>query len=331
MNVRDTGKTAEPPSPSEERAGERLQSSEGTIYSINLIPIGGFVRILGENNDSQEHPGSFINKGFWPRFLTLVAGVIMNVILAWVLLSVGYIIGLPVGVNSVSEIPAHTVFINPQTAITLVVPGESADKAGLKTDDIILKIDSQSFSQIADIQNYVKSHEGQSIVFNIQRGRQDINIPVTPKLNPGPDEGPTGIELAIVGKLKYPWYYAVWEGGKTTVSSLKQVAWGMVQLFGGKVSLSNVGGPVKIARLVGQARQSGFTSVLFLTVMLSLSLAVLNILPFPALDGGRVLFLLIETVRRKKNNPKVEQIVNTAGFIFLILLMVAVTIHDIMR
>jgi regulator of sigma E protease len=329
------GKTAElsPPlgeMPSASEA-ERVQLSGGTIYSINAIPLGGFVRILGENNEAEEHPGSFINKGFWPRLLTLVAGVVMNVILAWVLLSVGYIVGLPVGVSSVSDIPAHTIFSNPQMTITLIVPGQPADKAGLKADDVILKIDNQSFSQISDIQNYVLNHEGKSITFDIQRGRQNLNIPVTPKLNPGPNQGPTGIELSLVGNLKFKWYYAVWEGAKSTVIAIGQITGGLYQLFTGKLGLAGVGGPVKIAQLVGVARQYGFMALLNLTIMLSLSLAVLNILPFPALDGGRVLFLIIEKVRRKRNNQKVEQIVNTAGFIFLILLMAAVTVHDIIR
>lgn len=311
-------------------AGQATQLfADSTIYSVNLIPLGGFVKILGENNDNENHPGSFVNKPFWPRFFTLIAGVAMNVILAWVLLSIGYMVGLPVAVDSAANIPAHTTFSQPQVAILDVTPGLPADKAGIKPNDIIVSINQQQFAVIPDIQNYIKEHAGSVVNFQIQRGRQDLSFKITPNPNPRPDEGAVGISLSIVGKLKYPWYYAVWEGAKTTYSALGQIVSGLGELITGKAGIAGVGGPVKIAQLVGQARQTGFMSLMTLTIMLSLSLAVLNILPFPALDGGRVLFLIIEKLRGRRNNQKVEQIVNTVGFVFLLLLMVAVTIKDI--
>ena len=310
-------------------ADEQNIKTSGTIYSINLIPLGGFVRILGENNENEDHPGSFINKGFWPRFLTLVAGVIMNVILAFVIFSAGYMIGLPVAVDSVTDIPAHASFSHPQVAILDVEPGLPADKAGIKANDILLAIDGQKITDVTTIQNYVKAHAGSQVDIEVQRGAQDLNFEVVPNPNPGPNEGPTGIDLSLVGRLKYSPLYAIIEGAKTTGSELVAIVVGLYQLFSGGVGLSSLGGPVKIAKLTGQVAGLGFVYLLQFMAFLSLNLAVLNILPFPALDGGRVLFLLIEKVRRKRNNQKVEQFVNTVGFVFLILLMVAVTIHDI--
>jgi regulator of sigma E protease len=306
-------------------------NSNNTIYSINAIPLGGFVRILGENNEHAEHPGSFINKGFWPRFLTLVAGVVMNVILAWALLSAGFAVGLPVAVTNLSEVPANAQFSQSKIAILEAVKNLPADKAGVKANDIIVSIDGQKFTNVTDIQKYVKEHAGSPVVFELQRKQLLEKITVTPQLNPPAGEGPTGIVLALVGKLKYPWYAAIWQGGKTTISGLGGIVSGLYNLLATHTGFSSLGGPVKIAKLTGEVAGMGFVYLLQFTAFLSLNLAVLNILPFPALDGGRVLFLLIEKVRRKRNNQKVEQIVNGVGFALLLLLMVAVTVQDIIR
>ncbi len=302
-----------------------------TVYSINAIPLGGFVRILGENNGNAEHPGSFINKGFWPRFLTLVAGVVMNVILAWVLLSVGFGIGLPVAVSSMTDVPKNAVFTGQQIAILEVVKDLPADKAGIKTNDVVLSIDNKQFASVPEIQSYIKEHAGAPVEFSLLRQKQNVKVSVTPSINPPQGEGPTGIALSLVGKLKYPWYLAVVKGGETTISGLKNIISGLYGLIVSHTGFSSLGGPVKIAKLTGEVAGMGFIYLVQFTAFLSLNLAVLNILPFPALDGGRVVFLLIEKIRRKKNNQKIEQIVNVAGFVFLLLLMVAVTINDVIR
>ncbi len=315
--------------PVNEQAGQAPSGS--TIYSINAIPLGGFVRILGENNENAEHPGSFINKGFWPRFLTLIAGVVMNVILAWVLLSVGYGVGLPVAIDNINSVPAIAKFEYSGIGVLEVSPGSPADKGGLKIDDMLLKIDDKNFSDSSNLREYIMSNAGKSFNFEIKRGENYQTVQVDSLKNPPDGQGPTGISLGNIGKLKYPWYAAAWEGAKTTRIQLINIVTGLGQLFTGKVNLNSLGGPVKIAQLTGQVAKTGFLNLLGFTAFLSLNLAVLNILPFPALDGGRVVFLLIEKIRRKKNNQKFEQIVNVAGFVFLLLLMVAVTINDVIR
>ncbi len=302
-----------------------------TVYSINAIPLGGFVRILGENNDNENNPGSFINKSFGKRLFTLVAGVIMNVLLAWVLLSAGYMVGLPVAINSPSDIPRNGSFGNQRIAILEVVKDLPADKAGLKPNDILLNIDGQNFSAVSEIQSYIKAHAGQPVVFKVERHGADLSLPITPSANPPEGQGPTGIGLSVVGKLKFPLYVAVWQGAITTVNGLEGIVRGLYSLFTSSAGFSSLGGPVKIAKLTGEVAGLGFVYLLQFTAFLSLNLAVLNILPFPALDGGRVLFLIIEKIRRKRNSQKVEQWVNTAGFVFLILLMVAVTVNDLIK
>lgn len=305
--------------------------NEPTIYSINLIPLGGFVRIMGENNEHEDQPGSFISKGFWPRFLTLVAGVCMNIILAWALLSVGFDVGLPAAVNSANDIPKGASFSNPQTAILDVVKDLPASKAGLMPNDIIVSLDGKQFAEVSDLQSYIKQHAGSPVAFNVKRGSKELSINVTPNINPAPGQGATGIEISLIGKLKYPWYSALWEGAKATYGAITGIFAGLYQLFAGHLGFASLGGPVKIAKLTGQVADMGFIYLLQFTAFLSLNLAALNILPFPALDGGRVLFLFIEKIRGKKNNQKVEQYFNAAGFVFLLLLMVVVTINDVVR
>jgi regulator of sigma E protease len=206
-----------------------------------------------------------------------------------------------------------------------------ADKAGIKPNDIIESLNGKTFNSVDDFEQYIDSHEGQVIDFQVQRGGQHLNIPITPDINPPAGQGATGIEISFLGRLKYTWYMAIWEGGASTLTGIAGIVYGLYSLFAQHMGFSSLGGPVQIAKLTGQVAGLGFVFLMQFMAFLSLNLAVLNILPFPALDGGRVLFLLIETVRRKRNNQKVEQIVNTAGFIFLILLMVAVTVHDIIR
>lgn len=304
---------------------------DGTIYSVNAIPLGGFVRILGENNEDPGNPQSFINQSAWKRFFTLIAGVVMNVLLAWVLISAAYIPGLPTAVDPGTALPHHAIIKTPQVAIVNLIPGEPAEKAGLQPGDIITEVNGLILPDINSIQTFIDSQKGQTITFTIQRLNQTMDIKVKSLANPGPGQGPTGIELASLGKLSFPWYYAPIAGAETVYQQATGIVSGLYQLFTTKAGLSAVGGPVKIAQLTGQVRDLGFVYLVQFAAFLSLNLAILNILPFPALDGGRILFLVIEKIRRKRNNPAVEQFVNTIGFVLLLILMVAVTIKDIIH
>ena len=194
-----------------------------------------------------------------------------------------------------------------------------------------MALDNHNAESVKPIQSYVQSDTGSPINFLVNRSGNLLNLSVTPSANPPKGQGPTGIVLSQVGLLRYPFLYSISEGAKTTVMELGSITSGLYQLVSGKLGLSNVGGPVKIAKLTGQVRDMGFIYLLQFTAFLSLNLAVLNILPFPALDGGRVLFLIIEKIRRKRNNQKLEQWTNTLGFVLLIMLMVAVTINDIVK
>jgi regulator of sigma E protease len=305
--------------------------ADNTIYSINWIPLGGFVKIFGENNEYETDPRSFINRPFWGRFLTLVAGVVMNIVLAWLLISIGFGLGLPAAVSDLSEVPSGAKFTEPKTAILEVEKDKPAEIAGLKPGDVIVSIDGKQFDSVDSVRNYIRQNSGQQLQFEVRRANEAKKFEVASKAlsELGPEEGPTGIVLATLGKLSYPWHKAFYEGLRTTFSQIASIVTGLYRLISAGIGLDSLGGPVKIAQLTGQVADMGLPYLIQFTSFLSLNLAVLNILPFPALDGGRVLFLIIEKIRGKKNNQKIEQWANTLGFVLLLLLMFLVTIKDI--
>ncbi len=309
--------------------GEEGGGDDSTIYSINAIPLGGFVKIWGENNEYENDPRSFISRPFWNRFATLVAGVVMNVVLAWVLLSAGFMAGMPTAVESLESLPKSATLLNPHVGVLEVLEKSPAQAAGLMPDDLILGVDGQKFYTASGFQEYIRANKGKVFEFNIQRGGEEKTIRVESLANPGENEGPTGIAIADVGNLRFTPFYAVIYGAKATGIQLYGIGKGLVGLFGSGMGLKALGGPVKIAQVTGRAAEMGFIYLLQFTSFLSLNLAILNILPFPALDGGRVLFLIIEKIRGVRNNPKVEQAFNAAGFALLILLMILVTIKDV--
>lgn len=301
----------------------------GTLYSINLIPIGGFVKIVGENNDSESNPKSFINKSFLARFGTLIAGVVMNFILAWVLFAVGFGIGLPTVVQQGEQLPAHAQLHSEKITVLQVVKDSPAAASGLREGDSIAALDGNHFSNIQDLIAYIHSHIGKSVAVQLQRGSEQLNVEVYARPNAPADQGAMGIALGEVGRLSFPWYLTPVVGFKATIQVIQQTAVGFYEIFAHGKGVADLGGPVKIASLTGQAAQLGIVYVLQFAAFLSVNLGILNIIPFPALDGGRILFLVIEKVRGKRNNEVVERWFNTIGFALLILLILFVTVKDV--
>ncbi len=300
-----------------------------TRYSLNLIPLGGFVKIVGENNDDSANPRSFINKSFLQRFGTLVAGVIMNFLLAWVLLSVGFGLGLPTVVEQGQSLPAHAHLRSEAITVIQVDPASPAAKAGLREGDNIVAIDNTTIQNAEQVINYVKSKAGSQIDVHIKRGNSQQDIKITPRQNPPPGQGALGIALGNVGRVSFPWYIAPIVGLKATWQIVNDTVSGFYHLIIQGQGFASLGGPVKIASLTGQVTKLGLVYILQFAALLSVNLAILNILPFPALDGGRVLFLIIEKIRGKRNNAKIEQWFNTAGFALLLILILLITIKDV--
>ena len=305
------------------------EDTESTVYSINAIPLGGFVKIVGEDNEQADDSRSFINRPFLPRFITLAAGIIMNLVLGWFLISIGYMVGLPVAIDDFKQVPAYAQVSDQATSVIEVVAGSPAETAGMKAGDNIVTIDNQVFDNLASARQYIVDHKGETLTFTVRRGNEQLDLPVQSLAEPPSGQGPTGISLLTTGRLSYPWYAALWAGAQTTVSQV----WGIVRGLGAIIftgeGLNQIGGPVKIAQLTGQVADLGFVYLLQFTALLSLNLAVLNSVPFPALDGGRILFLAIEKIRGKRNNQKIEQYANAVGFLLLLLVMLTVTVKDL--
>lgn len=300
--------------------------SESTIYSVNLIPLGGFVKIFGENG-GEEKSDSFSSKSFIARFATLFAGVGMNVVLAWFLITLSLVIGTPV---SGGDLPKEAVVTDHSVVISDVTNESPAEAAGLKAGDKIVRVDDLESSPTVDFRKYILDHSGQTFTFNIEREGQEESYQVNSvKVTPGENKPSVGIMMNTTGSVRLPLVSAVKYGGIATYNQLSMILGGIKDLFTTKDAVKSLGGPVKIAQVTGEVARDGFTSLLQFASFLSLNLAVLNVLPIPALDGGRIFFLFIELVRRKKNNAKIENAFNTFGFLFLLLLMLVVTIKDL--
>ncbi|MFA5886410.1 MAG: RIP metalloprotease RseP [Patescibacteria group bacterium] len=302
-----------------------------TVYSLNVLPLGGFVKIKGENGEGQVASDSFASKKIWQRVIVLAAGVVMNVILAWLLFSGGYLIGLP---QSTDSLGSNAELRGAQVIIAQVIPGSVAEQAGLKEGDIVLRINNIETKTEKELQDTVAASANQEAEFLVKRGDQEIIIKATPKVKEG-SRATVGIAIFSSGLVRYPFLPAFWEGAKTTVFVVQEIftSFGALfkSLFQGQAVGDQFAGPVGIANITGQAARLGFAYLLQFTALLSLNLAVLNILPFPALDGGRILFLLVEKLKGKPVRQELENLIHNIGFALLIALVIFITYKDIVK
>lgn len=284
-----------------------------TTYSLNLLPFGGFVKIFGEDPLATATAGqerSFAAQPAWKRALIIVAGVLMNFLLGWLLMSIIFMIGTPKAI-----------------LIAEVLPGSPAEVTGIMPQDQIL-----GFEKAKDFIDFVNKNRGKEIALDISRGGEELSFKVIPRVE---GEGPVGVSLVEAGVDKQPFFLAIWEGLKTAgfivaaiFGAFLNLIWGF--LTQGKVLVDFVG-PIGIFGVASQAGELGFLYLVQLIAMISLNLTVLNIFPFPALDGGRLLFVLIEKIKGSPLSQNFERAANTAGFILLLLAMIAITIRDITR
>jgi len=305
-----------------------------TLYSINLLPFGGFVKIYGQE-EPVDHPRSFSNRPIYQRALIILGGVISFWIVSVILLTVVTALGQPTIVEDSED---HNL-VNPKVQILAVDSNSPAERAGLESGDIIkeLKFSGQSFKtdKVKQIQEFVQKHKGREIILKIQRGKRVFDVSLTPRLSPPQGEGPIGVSLVRTALKSYPWYQAPVKGitatGELTLTILK--GWGMVisSLVRGRGMPpgAELGGPIKIINYSTRAWGLGLNYFLVFIAVISVALAIVNILPIPALDGGWFLFLLLEKLRGKPLNQKIIQNVSTFFFFLLITLLILVTIKDI--
>ncbi len=298
-----------------------------TIYSINALPIGGFVRLFGEEGEDvtakSELNRAFFKKPPFQKLIIILAGVIMNFTLAVLIISYIFTQGV--------YVPGSKVYV------ASVLKNSPAQNVGILKEDRIVEIGNVKINSSSDLISSTKKFAGQSVQIKIERGEQkkEMKFNVVPRKNPPKGEGALGVSVTDLEFKKYSVFQAPFYG---TIESMKLsylTLRGVIDIFVRLIRFSEVpkevAGPVGIARLVGQAVDYGFMAVLQLMGLLSLNLAVINVLPFPALDGGRLVFVLIEMVTGKRVNPKFESMVNTIGFAILIGLIVLITRNDILR
>ena len=305
-----------------------------TVYSINWIPLGGFVKIKGESGDHRDEPDSFASKSSWRRFVVLIAGVAMNLVLAAVLLSVGFMSGLPSVIDEAT--PASARIQNEAIQVLRVVPGSPAEEAGIPVGAKIAAIDGRVFETAKEARDYIGSRETNVVQFTVllEDGSYVDRI-LTPRLLEGQQIVGVGIGFMKTGVVSFSPPAAVYYGVVATGNYTVEVVRGFYGLIKNLIVHQNVSadlsGPVGIAVMTGEAARLGFAHLLQFTAILSINLAVINVLPFPALDGGRILFLAIEKVRRRKGSEIVEGWAHTFGFLLLMIVVILVTYRDLVH
>lgn len=290
-----------------------------TIYSVNWLPIGGFVRLMGEVETTgkpaellpEDLPRSFRNQKIWKRTAIISAGVLMNFVLGWLLISALFVTGIPQAI-----------------VITAVVPDSPAAAAGILAGDRIL-----GFESLDVFVNEVRARAGTELTFKIARGTEHITATLVPRAEFKPEEGRIGVELVETGAPPTGFFEAVGSGFIQSLVIMKFIFFAIASLLYGILSgtadLSIVTGPVGIFTAALDASSQGMLYFAQLLALISLNLAVLNVLPFPALDGGGLALLFIEKLRGRPLSLRAERLVTSLGFAVLLLLMAAITVKDI--
>ncbi len=347
-----------------------------TRYAINILPLGGYVRIYGENPDDERTHDSILAKKRWQQAIVLVAGVTFNIIFAWILLSTSLYLGTKASADAMPAAIVH----NPTLTIVMVAPGSPADKAGLKSGDEILSVTNAqellatTSLSVEGTQRVIANAKG-AVTFSVKQFTDltdtttDSNSVSTTIISSKSDEfagtntvagtatktgtpayevkqitvdpidglvsgkKAIGISMDMVAEVKASFGDALYYGARQTYYLTENIVTGLYgflkNVVTGNASLKQVSGPVGIAGAVGESAKIGFASLLVMAAVISANLAVINLVPFPALDGGRLLIVIIEGIIRRELNSKVVQWINAIGFLLLITLMLVVTVKDV--
>lgn len=308
--------------------GSKEMPSGQTVYSLNWIPLGGFVKIAGEDGHDTTDPTSFAGKSAWTRIRVLAAGVFMNFLFAWFLISVVFMLGLPQPIEPAD----HGKFADAKIQVLAVGKGTPAEMMGLSMGDAIVSINGEAITTLDQVTQAISSHKGQTITVVVDRFGKPLTLSGTPRTEYPATEGALGISFSETAVVSYPWYEAIYRGAIATYDITLAIlgAFGMMiaSLFGGAKTALDVTGPVGIVYLTKQMSDLGLPYLLQFAALLSINLGIINILPIPALDGGRILFILIEKLKGSPVSHRVEGMIHQVGFILLLVLMLLVTVRD---
>lgn len=303
-----------------------------TIWSINWLPLGGFVRIKGEQADGENDADSFHTKPIWQRMIILAAGVTMNWILAAVLFSVVFMVGTQ---TVLDDVPAGGIIRDRTVTIMQVLADSPAASSGIRPNDIVVRVGTVDATSQDQTRNLIASAKGNPVVLELKRDDKTLNVTVTPKMLKDADHPVIGVGLADVGTVSFPPLLAIKTGALITIGYSRLIVVGFWDILRDLVTFKGVApevsGPVGIAVMTGEIAQRGIVPLLQFAAVLSVNLAVLNFLPIPALDGGRALFLVIEKFRRRAMGRKLEAGIHNVAFLLLIILILFVTARDLSR
>jgi len=299
--------------------GKKRKNGE-TEFCLRMIPLGGYVMIAGEDVEDEKIPKNrqMCNKGFWSRFMVLFAGAFFNFIFAFLILFVSALIW---GATSTKPYVGE------------VSPEFPAYTAGLQSGDLVLSIDGEKISNWDRGLVMLQTTNGEAVVFEVEKPDGSIvKYTVEPVKVTDEDGNETykfGISTAY--EKEYGFINSIEYAFNKTIALFGSMWDTLKYLFTGKVGVDQLSGPVGIFSIVDSQAEQGLEAVLYLVAYLSINIGIINLLPFPAFDGGRILFLLIEKIFRKPVSKKVENIIHSIGFFLIIGLLIYVTFNDILR
>ncbi|MBI5421769.1 site-2 protease family protein [Candidatus Peregrinibacteria bacterium] len=317
------------------------KDKHGTEYTLNWIPFGGFVRLMGEDSSDAKvlkDKRSFASKSAWKRITVVVAGVLMNFVLAWVLITIGFSVGMKPFLATQADVDKAVSSGIVETRKIFLVheidPAMPLAKTELKKGDYIVSVNGQAVTDTMELSKVVLPNAVNTLAFMHEGKELALQVPATP-------EGKLGMAISLenfvvkVNDVRYPVYLAplkaIGEVGRLSVLTVHMLGDVIVTLVTKLAVPDGVAGPVGIAKMTNTFAKQGFMALVQFAAMLSISLGVINIMPFPALDGGRLLFILFEVVLRRRMNAKWETIAHTVGYALLMVLILAITWNDIWK
>ena len=298
--------------------GKKKKKGE-TEFCVRAIPLGGYVMIAGEDVEDNSVPKDrqMCNKGFWQRFMVLFAGPFNNFLFAFLMLLISAFI-----YGAVSTKPY----------IGEVLEGYPAYNAGIQSGDLVLSLDGEKIRSWDKGLVKLQTNSGEDVIFEVQKASGEVvKYTVTPMAVE--EEGVTSYKFGIATRYEkeYGFFKSISYAFNRTISLFGSMFDTLKYLFAGKVGVNQLSGPVGIYSIIDSQSKEGLEAILYLVAYLSINVGIINLLPFPAFDGGRILFLLIEKIFRKPVSKKVENMIHTIGFILIIGLLIYVTFNDIIR
>lgn len=308
-----------------------------TEYSLNWLPLGGFVRIFGESaQEGVGDPRSLVSKPRLVQAAVMLAGIVCNILFAWLVLSAGYIAGLPTSADHTGWGDVRNI----RATVAEIIPNSPAQRAGLEPNDVVLSVETgttklQENASADEITSFIAAHQEESVIVRVQRDQREQTFLAKPAAGLIEGRKAIGMRLADIGTLTLPPHLALLQGGVLAYHMTVQTAQGLGVFFKNLVSggadFSAVSGPIGIVALGSTFVSEGYVQLIFLTASISIALALFNLVPIPGLDGGRLLFVIVESITRRPISPRLSVALTVGGFALLITLMVVVSYHDIIK